>query len=55
MLVKGEKVTYEHIHLAQQLLKKQFLHLDGLQSTLLSKTAGFEPLQHEDIPIHHIG
>ena len=54
ILVKGGQLTDEHIHLAQQLLKKQFPHLDGLQSTLLSETDGFEALQHEGIQIHHI-
>ena len=54
ILVKVGQLTDEHIHLAQQLLKKQFPHLDGLQSTLLSETDGFEALQHEGIQIHHI-
>ena len=53
ILVKGGQLTDEHIHLAQQLLKKQFPNLDGLQSNLLSETDGFEALQHEGIQIHH--
>ena len=44
--MKGEQLTDEHIHIAQQLLKKQFPHLDDLQSTILSETDGFEPLHH---------
>jgi len=48
-LVKGGQLTDEHIHLTHQLLKKQFPHLDGLQSTLLSETDAFEALQHEGI------
>ena len=54
ILVKGGQLTDEHIHLAQQLLKKQIPHLDGLQSTLLSETDSFKALQHEGIQIHHI-
>ena len=44
ILVKGGQLTDEHIHLTQQLLKKKFPHLDGLQSTLLSETDDFEAL-----------
>lgn len=36
-ILKGEKLTDIHIHLAQQLLKKQFPNLNGLRSTVLCK------------------
>ena len=34
ILVKGGQLTDEHIHLAQQLLKKQFPHLEMAYSQL---------------------
>ena len=54
VLVKGEELTDEHMLLAQNLLKKQFPHIDGLESPLLSETNGFIPVQHEAIQIHHV-
>ena len=54
ILVNGEELDDEHMHLAQKLLQKQFPHLDGLKSTLLSETDGFTPVQHEAIQIHHV-
>ena len=43
ILVNREELDDEHMHLAQKLLQKQFPHLDGLKSTLLSETDGFAP------------
>ena len=37
----------DHIHLAQELLRKQFPLIDGLQSTLLSQNDGFVPIHNE--------
>ena len=53
-LKTGQQLTDEHVDLAQQLLKKQFPHIDGLQTTLLVQNDGFVPVQHESIQIHHI-
>ena len=39
----NEMLTDEHIQAAQNLLKKQFQHLAGLQSTLLFQNKGFSP------------
>ena len=52
--MNGEELDDEHMHLAQKLLQKQFPQLNGLQSTLLSETDGFTPVQHEAIQIHHV-
>ena len=54
ILVNGGQLDDQHIHLAQTLLQKQFSHLNGLQSTLLSETDGFAPVQQEGIQIHHV-
>ncbi len=37
----------DHIHLAQELLRKQFPLIDWLQSTLLSQNDGFVPVHYE--------
>ena len=34
-ILNGEKLTDLHVHLAQQLLKQQFPHINGLQPTVL--------------------
>ena len=39
----NEILADEHIPAAQNLLKKQFQHLAGLQSTLLVQNKGFSP------------
>lgn len=36
-LVSGQRLTDKHMHAAQTLLKVQFPHLQGLQTTLLSQ------------------
>ena len=46
-LKNGEWLGDEHIQLAQELLRKQFPHLDGLQSSLLCQNDGFIPVQSE--------
>ena len=52
--MQGRELTDEHISLAHNILKKQFPHIDGLQSPLLAQTNGFIPVQHEGIQIHHV-
>lgn len=41
-ILSGEKLTDLHIHLAQQLLKQQFPHLNGLQPTVLQTKKNFK-------------
>ena len=36
-----------HMHAAHKLLREQFPHLHGLQSTLLSQVGGFETVRSE--------
>ena len=43
LLKTNKMLTDEHIQAAQNLLKKQFRHLAGLQSTLLFQNKGFSP------------
>ena len=45
-LKSGGWLTDEHIHLAQEILKDQFPHVDGFQS-LLAQNDGFVPVQGE--------
>lgn len=52
--MQGHELTDEDISLAHNILQKQFPHIDGLQSPLLSQTNGFIPIQHEGIQIHHV-
>lgn len=47
ILKNGDWLSDEHIQLAQELLRKQFPHLDGLQSSLLCQNDGFIPIQSE--------
>lgn len=47
----GQWLGDEHMKLAQNLLKEEYPHLSGFQSTLLSQNNGFYPVQGE---IHHI-
>ena len=54
ILKKGDMLTDEHIHLAQEMLHTQFPHLDGFQSSLLSQVDGFSPVRNESIQIHHV-
>lgn len=51
---KGHELTDEHISRAHTILKKQFPHIDGLQSPLLAQKDGFKAVQHEAIQIHHV-
>ena len=46
-LKSGGWLTDEHIHLAQEILKDQFPHVDGFQSPLLAQNDGFVPVQGE--------
>ena len=46
-LKNGDWLSDEHIQLAQELLRKQFPDLDGLQSSLLCQNEGFIPIQSE--------
>ena len=50
----GERLTDVHITAAQKLIQKQFPHLDGLQSPLLSQGDRFLPMV-DGVQIHHIG
>jgi len=53
-LLKGEWLGDEHIHLSQSLLKAQFPHVNGLQSTLLSENDSFRTEQPDDLQIHFV-
>ena len=46
-LKSGGWLSDEHIELAQEVLKNQFPHVDGLQSQLLAQSDGFIPVQGE--------
>ena len=41
-ILNGEKLTDQHIHIAQCLIKRQFPHIEGLQSSLLQSKPGRE-------------
>ena len=51
---KGKWLTDSHIHFAQSLLRVQFLHINGLQCTLLSENDAFDAQQHEALQIHFV-
>ena len=53
-LRKGKWLTDEHMNLAQSLLKDQFPHIDGLQTTVLSEKDAFVTQQHEALQIHFV-
>ena len=46
-LKNGDWLGDDHVYLAQELIRKQFPHIDGLQSTLLCQNDGFIPIQAE--------
>ena len=46
-LKNGDWLSDDHIYLAQELLRKQFPHIDGLQSSLLCQNNGFVPIEGE--------
>ena len=46
-LKNGDWLGDDHIYLAQELLRKQFPLIDGLQSSLLCQNDGFVPIQDE--------
>ena len=48
----GDWLTDQHMSLAQEILKGQFSHIDGWQSTLLVQIDGFIPIIGETIQIH---
>ena len=48
----GEWLTDQHMSLAQDILKGQFSHIDGWQSTLLVQIDRFIPTKGEAIQIH---
>lgn len=48
-LKNGDWFNDDHIYLAQELIKKQFPYVGGLQSTLLCQNDGFVPIQAEGI------
>ena len=50
-----KEFTDEYIHIAQQLLHKQFPTLDGLQPTVPSQNNGFCSVKSESIQVHHTG
>ena len=52
MIEAGDWLTDEHMSLAQEILKHQFSHIDGWQSTLLVQINGFIPSKGEAIQIH---
>ncbi len=47
---------YEHIHLAQELLQRDYPNIQGFQSTLFSQINGFTPVDsdRESLQFHHI-
>ena len=47
VLKNGDWLSDDHIYLAQELLRKQFPLIDGLQSSLLCQNDGFVPIQGE--------
>ena len=51
----GDQHTDVHIAAVQKLIQKQFPHLDGLQSPLLSQGDQFLAMVDEGVQIHHIG
>ena len=46
-LKNGGWLDNDHIYLTQELLRKQFPLIDGLQSSLLCQNDGFVPIQGE--------
>lgn len=46
-LKNGDWLSDDHVYLAQELIRKQFPHVQGLQSTLLCQNDGFVPIQAE--------
>ena len=48
----GDWLTDQHMSLAQEILKGQFSHIDGWQSTLLVQIDRFIPIKGEAIQIH---
>ena len=53
-LQSGEWLSDIHISFAQDLLRKQFPDVDGLQSPLLSQNNRFFQIANEGVQIHHI-
>ena len=51
-LKNGDWLSDEHIYLAQELIRKQFPNIQGLQSTLLCQNDGFVPIQGEGMYLH---
>ena len=41
----GDCLNDHHMHAAHEMLRKQFPHVDGLQSTLLCQNDGLIPIQ----------
>ena len=52
-ITSGKKMTDMHINAAQQLLKRQFKNINGLQSTLLQKKLPLESIENA-IQILHV-
>ena len=52
-MMSGEWLTDEHISAAQRLLKNQFSHVGGLQSSLLAEANGFESVPSSGVQIHY--
>ena len=56
VLESGGWLTDEHIQLAQELLKKEYPRITGLQPSVLSQNDGFIPVQRnsESIQLHNV-
>ncbi len=55
-LKSGGWLTDEHVHLAQELLQRDYPNIQGFQSTLFSQINGFTPVDSdcESLQFHHI-
>jgi hypothetical protein len=51
----GGWLSDKHMHAAQLLLRKQFPHISGLQSTLLCQSYGFSAVSSDAVQIHFTG
>ena len=51
-LESGAMLTDKHMHAAHKLLRKQFTHIQGCQSTLLVQSHGFTAVSDEGMHMH---
>lgn len=52
-IIMGEKLTQDHIYLGQQLIKRQFPNISGLQSTLLQEKSKLIPSDNNTLQVVH--